>query len=162
MTRNHWRLLSLINSFQPFSTTAALPKKSSSSSKSSKRSPDVTSSKNKSAHVPDNAATKERYAEVDPYDFTDLNAGIAQAVARLKDALAKTRDAGRVTPEMLEGLPVDLNIKGSHTHGGSPHKESSKIGDLASVVPKGGRMMQVFCAEEAVRCSDISPSCSSN
>ena len=73
------------------------------------------------------------------------------AVARLKDALTKTRDAGRVTPDMLETLPVDLNVKGKEAHGGTAHRETMKIGDIASVVPKGGRMLQIFCAEEAVR-----------
>ena len=51
---------------------------------------------------------------------------------------------------MIESLPVELNIKGGATQGGPTHHERTKIADLASVVPKGGRSMQVFCAEEAV------------
>jgi len=101
--------------------------------------------------VPDNAATRERDKEIDPYDFTDLNAAISKAIARLKDSLTRTRDAGRITPEMLEHLPVEVNLKGHDAHGAPAHKERMKLGDMASVVPKGGRMLQVFCAEEAVR-----------
>lgn len=108
------------------------------------------SPKNKSGPIPDNANTQAKDQEIDPYDFTVLDQGIASAVARLKDALTKTRDAGRITPVMVEDLPVDLNFKGRETHGTAPHKERAKIGDIASVVPKTGRMLQVYCAEEAV------------
>ncbi|KAI9872009.1 MAG: hypothetical protein M1823_008287, partial [Watsoniomyces obsoletus] len=38
---------------------------------------------------------------------------------------------------------------GSNTSGASAHKEKTRIGDISSVVPKGGRSMQVFCSEEA-------------
>jgi ribosome recycling factor len=68
----------------------------------------------------------------------------------LKDALVKTKDAGRVTPEMIEQLSVEINVKGADTGRGSAHKEKVRIGDLASVVAKGGRSVNVFCAEEAV------------
>ncbi|KIX01468.1 uncharacterized protein Z518_09194 [Rhinocladiella mackenziei CBS 650.93] len=132
-----------------FSTTSPLGKKSSSSSKSSRKSPEVASPKDKETRIPDHAATHGKDKEIDPYDFTDLNAGIAKAIARLKDALVKTRDAGRITPEMIEALPVEINVKGHDAHGGPAHKEKLKIRDLASVVQKGGRMAQVFCAEEA-------------
>jgi hypothetical protein len=133
-----------------FSTSLHFQKKSSASSKSNRSSPDVTPPKNKSRSIPDNAATRERDQEIDPYDFTDLNAAISKALARLKDALTRTRDAGRITPEMLEQLPVEVNMKGHDAHGASAHKEKLKLGDMASVVPKGGRTVQVFCAEEAV------------
>lgn len=138
------------SSSRAFSTSPTFQKKSSTSSKSARSSPEVTSPKNKSQPIPDNAATREKDQEIDPYDFTVLDRGIASAIARLKDALTKTRDAGRITPVMVEELPVDLNIKGKETHGTSPHKERTKIGDIASVVPKTGRMLQVYCAEEAV------------
>ena len=62
----------------------------------------------------------------------------------------KTKDAGRVTPEMIEQLPVEINVKGADTERGSAHKEKARVGDLASVVAKGGRSVNVFCAEEAV------------
>lgn len=50
---------------------------------------------------------------------------------------------------MLESLPVELNIKHTTTKGGTAHHERTLIRDLGSVVPKGGRLMQIFCAEEA-------------
>jgi ribosome recycling factor len=50
---------------------------------------------------------------------------------------------------MLESLPVELNIKHPATAHSTPHKERTRLGDIASVVPKGGRTMQVFAAEEA-------------
>merc|ERR1712000_270567 len=109
------------------STTSALLKKSSSSSKSSRKSPEVTSPKNRDTHIPDNAATRNRDREIDPYDFTELNAGIAKAIARLKDALVKTRDAGRITPEMIESFPVELNVKGAAAHGSKPHHERHSL-----------------------------------
>ena len=56
---------------------------------------------------------------------------------------------------MIEELPVDLNFKGKETHGAAPHKERAKIGDLASVVPKTGRMLQIYCAEEAVSRANV-------
>lgn len=72
----------------------------------------------------------------------------------MKEALTKTRDAGRVTPEMIESLPVELNVKHPDQSkprgkGETAHHERAKLGDLASVVPKGGRMLQVFAAEDA-------------
>ncbi|KIW38550.1 uncharacterized protein PV06_09506 [Exophiala oligosperma] len=147
----HWRSVSSSSSSsrrRAFATSSALLKKSSSSSKSSRKSPEVSPPK-VNTHVPDNAATKNRDGEVDPYDFTDLNAGIANAVARLKDALVRTRDAGRVTPDMIESLPVELNVKGAAAHGTRAHHERTKLGDIASVVQKGGRMLQVYCSEES-------------
>lgn len=135
------------------STSPALHKKSSALSKSSRKSPKVESP-HVNEHVPDNKATRNRDDEIDPYDHSELESGIASAIARLKDALTKTRDAGRVTPNMLEALPVELNIKHpdqSKPKGKAetPHHERAKLGDIASVVPKGGRMLQVFAAEEA-------------
>lgn len=139
--------------YRSFSITPAHYKKSSASKKSTRKSPAVRSP-DVDEHVPDNKATKDRDAEVDPYDYSDLDAGIASAVAKLRDAIAKTRDAGRVTPDMLEALPVELNVKHPDQSkpkgkGEAPHHERTKLGDIASVVPKGGRMLQVFAAEEA-------------
>lgn len=144
---------------RPLSTSPSLYKKTSASSKSSKKSPNVKSP-DVDEHIPNNKATRNRDDEIDPYDFTELQAGIDNAIARLKDALTKTRDAGRVTPEMLEALPVELNIKHpdqSLPKGKveAPHHESTKIGNIASVAPKGGRMLQVFAAEE----SHVKPLC---
>ncbi|KAJ9615873.1 ribosome-recycling factor [Cladophialophora chaetospira] len=133
-----------------FSTPSVHLKKSSASPKSNRKSPNLDSLTHKDEkHIPGNKATRNRDAELDPYDFSELEAGIAKAVAHLKDALVKTKDAGRVTPEMIEQLPVEINVQGSDTGRGSAHKEKAKVGDLASVVAKGGRTVNVFCAEEA-------------
>lgn len=142
-----------IASTRCFTTTSIHLKKSSASTKSSRKSPKV-SSPDVDEHVPDNKATKSRDEEIDPYDHNELEAGIASAVARLRDALSRTKDAGRVTPDMVESLPIELNVK--NTDQAKPkgkaetaHHERAKLGDVASVVPKGGRMLQVFAAEEA-------------
>jgi hypothetical protein len=136
---------------RPFTTHPPHAKKSSGSPKSNRKTPSLDSLTHKNdPHIPDNKATRSRDAELDPYDFSELEAGIAKAVARLKDALVKTKDAGRVTPEMIEQLPVEINVKGAETGRGSAHKEKARIGDLASVVAKGGRSVNVFCAQEDV------------
>lgn len=144
-----------LQSARYLSSTAVKCKKSSASAKSSKKSPKVSSSSASDAdeHIPDNKTTKNKDEEVDPYDHSELERGISQAVARLKDALTKTKDAGRVTSTMLETLEVELNIKhpDQSKHKGkseAPHHERARLGDIASVVPKGGRMLQVFAAEE--------------
>jgi hypothetical protein len=138
-------------SARSFSSIPTHLKKSSGSAKSNRKQPSLDSLKHDDAtHVPDNKATRSRDAEIDPYDYSELEAGIAKAIARLKDSLVKTKDAGRVTPEMIEQLPVEINLKGVDTGRGSAHKEKAKIGELASVVAKGGRTVNVFCAEEAV------------
>jgi len=92
-------------------------------------------------------------AEVpDPYDFSELEAGIGKALGRLKDALGKTRNAGRVSVEMIEGLGVELrDAGGGKGAGGGVHRV--KLGDIATVVPKGGRMVQLYAQEEGVSLS---------
>ena len=132
---------------RPFSTTPFTLKKSSANKKSARKTPEP-SPPEVDRHIPDNKATKNRDAELDPYDFSALQLDIDRALARLRDSLTKTRDAGRVTSSMIEDLPVELNVKGSNTSGGSAHKERTRVGDIVSVVPKGGRSMQVFCSEE--------------
>ena len=104
----------------------------------------------KDAPVPDNASERSRRSEIDPYDYSELESGISKAVVRLKEALTKTRSAGRVSPETVENLPVQLNIKRDSGASGQDHKESGRLGDYATVVPKGGRIMQVFVAEDSV------------
>ena len=110
--------------------------------------------------MPDNASEKGRRAEVDPYDHSVLESGISKAIERLKEALTKTRSAGRISPETIENLPVEINIKRDPGASGRDHKESGRLGDYATVVPKGGRVMQVFVAEERVRltfCPTLEP-----
>ncbi|PYI06282.1 ribosome recycling factor [Aspergillus sclerotiicarbonarius CBS 121057] len=75
----------------------------------------------------------------DPHDFSQLHDGIAAALSRLKDDLSKLRVGGRFNTGSIENLRVQLS-KGS--------KESVKLGDLAQVVPKGGRMVTILASEE--------------
>ncbi|KAL3470469.1 Hsp70 protein-domain-containing protein [Aspergillus californicus] len=79
-------------------------------------------------------------APADPLDLMQLETGIAFAVSRLKDDLSKLRVGGRLNPETIEGLRVQLS-KGA--------KETTRLGELAQVVPKGGRMVTVLVAEES-------------
>lgn len=134
-----------------FTSTPTLPKKSASNPRSARKTPKV-SSPTVSRHVPDNAATSNRDAEIDPYDHSTLQSGITKALTRLQDALTKTKDAGRITPEILESLPVELTTKDntSPAPGSTPPKSTKqtlRLGDLASVVPKGGRLLQIYAAE---------------
>lgn len=80
-------------------------------------------------------------ASEDPFDHSQLQTGIATAVSRLKDDLSKLRAGGRFNTASLESLRVQLS-KDSH--------DSVKLGDLAQVVPKGGRMVTILVAEEDV------------
>lgn len=80
-------------------------------------------------------------ASEDPLDITPLEQGIANAVSRLKDELSKLRIGGRLNPDIIEGLRVQLS-KGS--------KETAKLGELAQVLPKGGRMVTILVSEETV------------
>ena len=136
---------------RPFSSTLPTHKKSASNPKSARKTPTIEPP-SVTRHIPNNAATRARDAEPDPYDHSLLQAGIDKAITRLQSALTKTRDAGRVSTEMLEALPVELTLnKNTDTAAaGKPaHKETIRLGDIASVVPKGGRAMQIFAAEEA-------------
>lgn len=77
----------------------------------------------------------------DPSDLSQLQNDIAASVSRFKDDLSKLRAGGRLNTEVIEDFRVHLT-KGS--------KDSVKLGDLAQVVPKGGRMVTVLAAEEDV------------
>jgi ribosome recycling factor len=77
----------------------------------------------------------------DPFDFSQLHDGISAAVTRLKDDLSKLRAGGRFNTAVLEGLKVQLSKDSKHP---------VKLGDLAQVVPKGGRMVTLLAAEEDV------------
>lgn len=77
----------------------------------------------------------------DPFDLSQLQNDIAGIVSHLKDDLSKLRAGGRLNTEAIEGLRVQLS-KGN--------KNVVKLGELAQVVPKGGRMVTIFVAEEDV------------
>lgn len=77
----------------------------------------------------------------DPHDFSQLHDGIAAALSRLRDELSKMRVGGRFNTVSIENLRVQLS---------KSSKESIKLGDLAQVVPKGGRMVTILASDEEV------------
>ena len=81
-------------------------------------------------------------AEVeDPHDFSTLEAGIKKAVDKLQEDLSKLRTGGRFNPELLESVRVQLK---------KDNKSTIRLGDLAQVVPKGGRIVVVLVGEANV------------
>ena len=78
----------------------------------------------------------------DPYDLSDLESRLAQILSRLGNDLAELRSGGRFNPKAIEDLRVRL-AKGN--------RDTERLGDLAQVVPKGGRSIVIYIGEEAVR-----------
>jgi hypothetical protein len=110
--------------------------------KGSKKAPTSSSDSQSSP-----AATGSEGQGPDPFDLSHLQTGISTAVSRLKDDLSKLRAGGRFNTATLEGLKVQLSKDSA---------DSFKLGDLAQVVPKGGRMVTILAAEEEVSfCSQL-------
>ncbi|KAF7954035.1 uncharacterized protein EAE97_001433 [Botrytis byssoidea] len=124
----HYRSLSSSSSLQ-FQSTPTLLKKKDKGSKNSSPESESSSSTSSSAAAEDN----------DPFDFSTLQAGIDKSLEKLKTDLGKLRTGGRFNPEVLEGLRVKL---------GKDAKESFRLGDLAQVLPKGGRSVVVLVGEK--------------
>ncbi|KAF4223840.1 hypothetical protein CNMCM6457_010178 [Aspergillus fumigatiaffinis] len=101
-------------------------------------SPSLCKKKDKSRKLT-GANTELSISSEDPYDLSSLESGIVAAVARLKDELSKLRMGGRFNTESLEDLRVSLSKGG---------KETVRLGELAQVVPKGGRMVTILASEE--------------
>jgi len=80
-------------------------------------------------------------ASEDPFDLSQLQTGISSAISRLKDDLSKLRAGGRFNTASLENLKVQLS---------KDVNDPVKLGNLAQVVPKGGRMVTILAAEEEV------------
>ncbi|KAJ5092226.1 hypothetical protein NUU61_007096 [Penicillium alfredii] len=97
--------------------------------------------KAKKNNVPE-ADSSAGAASEDPFDLSQLQNGISTAVARLKDDLSKLRAGGRFNTATLETLKVQLSKDG---------KDTARLGDLAQVVPKGGRMVSILVAEEHIK-----------
>ncbi|KAJ5752362.1 hypothetical protein N7520_009279 [Penicillium odoratum] len=102
-------------------------------------SPTLSKKKDKAKKTSDTATASNPVASEDPSDLSQLQTGISNAVARLKDDLSKLRAGGRFNTASLEGLKVQLSKDGH---------ESVKLRDLAQVVPKGGRMVTILVSEE--------------
>ncbi|RYO40834.1 hypothetical protein AA0113_g1654 [Alternaria arborescens] len=75
------------------------------------------------------------------YDISGLEARILRALEKLTHDLSQLRGGGRMNPDIVESLKVQLGTAG---HG----KESVRLGDIAQVVPRG-RVLNVICGEEA-------------
>lgn len=76
----------------------------------------------------------------DPFDFSTLNTGLEKNLEKLKNDLSKLRTGGRFNPEVLENLRVVLSKDGA----------KERLGDLAQVLPKGGRSLSVLVGEKDV------------
>ncbi|KAF2830647.1 ribosome recycling factor [Ophiobolus disseminans] len=75
------------------------------------------------------------------YDVSGLESQILKAMEKLTHDLSQLRGGGKLNPEIVESLKVQLGTAGQG-------KESIKLGDIAQVVPRG-RMLNVICGEEA-------------
>jgi ribosome recycling factor len=81
------------------------------------------------------------------YDVSGLEAQVLKAIEKLTHDLSQLRGGGKLSPEVVESLKVQLGTAGQG-------KETVRLGDIAQVVPRG-RMMNVVCGEEAVRVPTI-------
>jgi ribosome recycling factor len=120
------------------------------------------------------ASARADAANNDPFDFSTLETSISSITDKLKDDLSKIQKGGRITTELIENLRVELKTaaggggggvseedsigaKKSKSGGGKKNKpggqpkatEMVKVGDLAQVVPRGGRSMVILVGEEA-------------
>lgn len=118
----------LLGRLRYFTSSAILNKKKDKGKKGSDT--DVTSKSSKADTASD-----------DPLDLSELHNGIAEAINRLKDDISKLRAGGRFNPEVIENLRVHLTKR---------NKEAVKLGELAQVIPRGGRMVSVLVGEEDV------------
>jgi ribosome recycling factor len=60
---------------------------------------------------------------------------------KLENDLSKLRTGGRFNPEVVENLRVSLK---------KDSKKTERLGDLAQVLPKGGRMLMILVGEKDV------------
>jgi hypothetical protein len=123
-----------------FSSSASLSKKKDKNKQKNDEAVAEPNAKNSGSAGGDASSA----AAPDPFDLTQLHDGISDALARLKDDLQKLRSGGRLNPEVIENLRVSVD-KNSN--------ETVKLGELAQVVPKGGRSVAIIVGEEEV--SDI-------
>lgn len=76
------------------------------------------------------------------YDVSVLEAQILKAMERLTHELSQLRAGGRLNPEILESVKVQLGT-------GREGKQTVRLGDIAQVVPKG-RVLNVMLGEAEV------------
>ncbi|KAH0539105.1 hypothetical protein FGG08_004343 [Glutinoglossum americanum] len=75
----------------------------------------------------------------DPFDLFPLSYTIQSALAKLKSDLATLRAGGRLNPSAIEALKVKFRGKG----GKEAKEELVRLGDIAQVLPRGGRGLVV-------------------
>jgi hypothetical protein len=88
-----------------------------------------------------NAVSATSKAPEDPSDLSHLEAGIADALSQFKNDLSKLRAGGRFNPESIENLRVAI---------AKDRNETVRLGDVAQVVPKGGRTLTLLVNDEDV------------
>lgn len=76
------------------------------------------------------------------YDMGELEQSILKAIEKLTHDLAQLRSGGRLNPDIVESLKVQLGTAGQG-------KETVRLGDIAQVVPRG-RVLNVICGDDAV------------
>ncbi|KAJ4336037.1 ribosome-recycling factor [Ascochyta clinopodiicola] len=75
------------------------------------------------------------------YDMAELEASILKAIEKLTHDLSQLRSGGRLNPDIVESLKVQLGTAGQG-------KETVRLGDIAQVVPRG-RVLNVICGDDA-------------
>lgn len=144
------------SSYSFFSTTTAPHLK--------KGAPKAQKKKNTANLLPERERERE-ISEIDPDDFADLEAKLQHQVDWLRERLGKlirsgSGSGGRLGAETIEDLYVQVKKKkpqhgGGRSSGGGGGEgegkgEGVRLGELATVVPRGGRFMDVLVNEEEV------------
>ncbi|KAF2642688.1 ribosome recycling factor, partial [Massarina eburnea CBS 473.64] len=123
---------SCVNSTRTFATSPILHKKAGKANKAHARSDSS----------PPVSAPGLPTATDDAFDLSSLESSILKAIEKLTHELSQLRSGGRLSPEVVEGLKVQLGTAGKDGVG----KETVRLGDIAQVVPRG-RMLNVICGE---------------
>ncbi|POS83871.1 hypothetical protein EPUL_003443, partial [Erysiphe pulchra] len=85
------------------------------------------------------STTSTKNDESDPWDFSNLHEGIKERMTWLQSELSKLRAGGGFNPDLLENLRVAVQ-RGS--------KKTESLGDLAQIIPKGGRSLTIHVGDK--------------
>ncbi|KAH9864237.1 hypothetical protein J1614_010171 [Plenodomus biglobosus] len=114
-----------------FSISASLHKKAGKANKAHARTEGTPPVNNAGALTPTDEA----------YDVSGLEMQILKAIEKLTHDLSQLRSGGKMNPEIVEALKVQLGTA-------SEGKETVRLGDIAQVVPRG-RVLNIVCGEES-------------
>jgi ribosome recycling factor len=131
-------------SIRTTSSTTYLPKSTSqilNGYRNFSSNPILFKKKGRAEREAEEAADESQTEVEDPYDFSTLEDGISKVLDKLKNDLSKLRTGGRFNPEVLENLRVHLS---------KDNKATERLGDLAQVLPKGGRSLMILVGEKEV------------